>query len=327
MNAIRIFTLGVALLSATAFAEDLFTLNGKSTSDKDLTPAQQQQIFELKTQYYEHMNSLLDNILFENHVAEMAKKQNKNPDEVEDKILAVKEPSDKALKAFFEANKNRIPPNFKFEDVKGEIVKAVKQEEMRKKKDEIVSKIRRDQKFAMSMSKPEAPVFQIQTEGFPRKGKDDAKVTIVEFADYQCPHCKIASESLKKLTDKFRNKVRLVYLDYPINHSGVSRAVAEASHCADEQGKFWDFHYKAFESQDKLDKDSPLKLAKDVKLDEAKFKACMDLAKGKAMVDKAFAEGVRIGVSGTPYLLINGRRYLGAHTVEALSKEVESQLK
>jgi protein-disulfide isomerase len=169
--------------------------------------------------------------------------------------------------------------------------------------------------------------LQIQTEGFPRKGKDDAKVTIVEFADYQCPHCKIAAESLKKVSEKFKNKVRLVYIDYPINPSGVSRAVAEASHCADEQGKFWDFHYKAFESQDKLDKESPLKLAKDVKLDEAKFKACMDLAKGKAMVDKAFAEGSRIGVGGTPYLVINGRRYLGAHTVEAITKEVELQLK
>ncbi len=327
MNLIRLITLCVTLLSTTAFAEDLFTLNGKSTTEKDLTPAQQQQVFELKTQFFEHMNSLVDSIIFENHVAEMAKKQNKTPDEVEDKILAVKEPSEKALKSFFEANKHRIPPNFKFDDVKGEIVKAVKQEEIRKKRDEIVAKIRREQKFAMSMSKPEAPVFQIQTEGFPRKGKDDAKVTIVEFADYQCPHCKIAAESLKKLTEKFRNKVRLVYMDYPINPSGVSRAVAEASHCADEQGKFWDFHYKAFESQDKLDKESPAKLAKDVKLDEAKFKACMDLAKGKTMVDKAFAEGTRIGVGGTPYLVINGRRYLGAHTVEALSKEVESQLK
>jgi protein-disulfide isomerase len=65
-------------------------------------------------------------------------------------------------------------------------------------------------------------------------------VTIVEFADYQCPHCKIAAESLKKVTEKFKGKVRLVFMDYPINPSGISRAVAEASHCALEQGKFWE---------------------------------------------------------------------------------------
>jgi protein-disulfide isomerase len=70
-----------------------------------------------------------------------------------------------------------------------------------------------------------------------------------------------------------------------------------------------------------------LKLAKELKLDEAKFKACFDGTKGKAIVEKGRMEGERIGVSGTPYLLINGRRYMGAHTYEAIVKEVETSLK
>ena len=62
-------------------------------------------------------------------------------------------------------------------------------------------------------------------------------------------------------------------------------------------------------------------------MDEAKFKACLEGTKGKALVEKARSEGERIGVSGTPYLLINGRRYMGAHTVEAITKEIETSLK
>jgi protein-disulfide isomerase len=190
-----------------------------------------------------------------------------------------------------------------------------------------LEKVKKSKKFTLNLQKPEAPVVDVKFEGFPAKGKDGAKVTIIEFADYQCPHCKVASESFKKVTEKFKDKVKFVYLDFPVNPSGISKVVAEGSHCAEEQGKFWDYHYKAFEGQATLDKDSPTKLAKELKLDEAKFKACLEGTKGKALVEKARSEGERIGVSGTPYLLINGRRYMGAHTVEAITKEIETSLK
>ena len=317
----------LAIFANVARAEDLFNLGGKAYSEKDLTPAQQQQVYESKMQNFEQIKSIVDGIIFDNHLTEEAKRQNKSRDEIEAKLLNVKEPSDRAVKTWYEANKTRIPPSYKFDDVKGEISKIVKQEEMRKRRDDVIAKIKKDRKFALSLLKPVAPIIDVKTDGFPAKGSEGAKVTIVEFADYQCPHCKVAAESLKKVTEKFKGKVRLVFIDYPINPSGISRAVAEASHCATEQGKFWDFHYKAFESQSTLDKDSPSKLAREIKLDEAKFKACMDAAKGKAIVDKALGEGERIGVSGTPYLLISGRRYLGAHTPEAISKEIETVLK
>jgi|694.fasta_scaffold37768_2 protein-disulfide isomerase len=327
LKSFALLVLGLVICGSAARAQDLFNLDGKAYSEKDLTPAQQQQVYESNMQNFEQIKSIVDGIIFDNHVMEESKKQNKSRDEVEAKILNVKEPSERAIKAWYEANKTRIPPSYKFEDVKGEIAKIVKQEEMRKRRDDVIAKIKKDRKFVLNLGKPTAPLIDVKTEGFPAKGQDGAKVTIVEFADYQCPHCKIAAESLKKVTEKFKGKVRLVFMDYPINPSGISRAVAEASHCAMEQGKFWDFHYKAFDAQSTLDKDSPAKLAREIKLDEQKFKACLDAAKGKSMVEKAHSEGERIGVSGTPYLLINGRRYMGAHTPEAITKEIETALK
>jgi protein-disulfide isomerase len=327
LKSFYILILGFALAGTVASAQELFTLGGKVFSEKDLTPAQQQQVFESNMQNYEQLKSLIDSVIFDNHVAEQSKKQNKSKQDMEAKILSVKDPSDKAMKAWFAANKSRIPPTYKFEDIKGEISKIVKQEEMRKRRDDVVAKIKRDQKFKLNLSQPSAPVVDVKIDGFPSKGNDNSKVTIVEFADYQCPHCKVAATSLKKVADKFKGKIRLVFLDYPINPSGVSRAVAEASHCAAEQGKFWEYHYKAFDSQSSLDKDAPLKLADQLKLDGQKFKTCLESSKGKMIVDKSMSEGERIGVSGTPYIIINGRRYLGSHTPEAISKEVEISLK
>lgn len=326
-NKVSFIAFSLSFAAVPAFASGLFTLGGKTYTEKDLTPAQQQQIFEIELQNYEKTKSVVDGIVFEKHVDDQAKKQNKSREEIEKKLLDVKEPSEKQLKAWYESNKSMIPPNYQFDQIKGEISKIVMQEEMKKKRDDVLEKIKKDQKFALSIAKPESPVVDVKIDGFPAKGKDGAKVTIVEFADFQCPHCKNASESFKKVTEKFKDKIKYVYLDFPINPSGISKIVAEGSHCAAEQGKYWEYHYKAFEGQSTLDKESPLKLAKSLNLDEAKFKACFDGTKGKAMVEKGRTEGERVGVSGTPYLLINGRRYMGAHTVEAISKEIETSLK
>lgn len=327
MKKLRLAVIGTFIVASPVFAEGLFSFGGKNYSEKDLSPAQQQQIYEIAVQNYEQSKAAVDGFIFDLHLDEEAKKQNKSRADVEKKLLEVKEPSEKAIKAWYESNKNRIPPTYQFDQIKGEISKIVSQEEMKKKRDELLEKIKKSKKFSFAMTPPVAPVVDVNIEGFPSKGKDGAKVTVVEFADFQCPHCKQASDSLKKVTEKYKDKIKYVYLDFPINPSGISKVVAEGSHCAAEQGKYWEYHYKAFDGQSSLDKESPTKLAKDLKLDEAKFKACLDGTKAKALVEKGRVEGERIGVSGTPYLLINGRRYLGAHTYEALTKEIETSLK
>jgi len=203
----------------------------------------------------------------------------------------------------------------------------VQQEHLKEKRESILNKLKKDKKFSLTVQKPVSPKLDVKVDGFQSKGKDTAKVTVVEFADYQCPHCKIAAENLKKAVDKKKSDVRFIYIDYPLNPSGVSKAIAEASHCAAEQGKYWEFHYKAFADQSTLTNESGDKIAADLKLDLTKFKDCMTNGRGKAVVEKGKAEGERIGVSGTPFLLINGERYLGAHTSEAFIAAIEAYIK
>lgn len=313
--------------SPTAVAGALYSFGGKTISAVDLTPAQQQQIFELEAQKFEMHRAFIDKIVLDVYFAEEAKKKSKTAEDVEKAAFDVKEPSEKALKAWYAKNKAHIPPNYEFDKIKAEIVKIVKDDELKGKRTALLEKVKKSGKFALIAKMPVGPTVDVKTDGYPFKGKEGSKLTVVEFADFQCSHCKAASEVFKKVAAKYSDKMKYVFVDFPINPSGISKIVAEGSHCAAEQNKYWEYHYKAFDGQTKLDKDSAIKFAKELKLDEPKFKACFEGTKGKAMVEKGRTEGDRIGVSGTPYLLFNGHRYLGAHTVEAVTKEVETYLK
>jgi protein-disulfide isomerase len=315
------------LMSDYSQAQPLYSLGGKTVSVGELSPASQQELYEIQMESFEKTKQSVDSTLFENFAVEQAKKTGKSLQETQMKLLEVKDPSDKEVKSWFEENKSKIPPNLKFEDIKGEISKIVKQERARNKRVEAVEKIKKDNKFALLVAEPVAPILDVAVAGFPTKGKDAAKLTVVEFADYQCPHCKVAAEAFKKISERQKDKVKFVFIDYPVNPSGISRIIAEQSHCAAEQGKFWEFHYKAFDKQSALDASSGEAIANELKLDSAKFKKCVESGVGKSIVDKAKAEGDRIGVSGTPFILINGKRYIGPASFEALTKKIESLLK
>lgn len=325
--------IAAAALSATvvagiAHAESLFKFKDKAYDTKDLTPGQQQTLHDLKLDQFNRMEAFVDQTILEIHLDELAKKDNKPREKIEEELFASKEPSDKEIKDWFEANKNRLPPNYKLEQIKNDIANLLKQEQRKKIRDDLLAKLRKDGRLELSFKAPVAPQHQFALDGFPSKGDPKAKLTIVEFADYQCPHCRSAKEPIDKVLKKYAGKVRLVFLDYPINPSGISLKVAEASLCAEQQGKYWEFHDLAFEKQKELGsmgQDAPKKIAAQLKLDEAKFDECLKTDAPAQRVKKARAEGDRVGVTGTPAIFINGRRISG-HEEEQLESEIKKAL-
>ena len=313
--------------SPTAVAGAVYIYNGKTISTPELSPGLQQQFFEIEYQAFEQRRAFADSVLIGNHFAELAKTKKKTVEEVQKAEFDVKEPSEKAMKEWYTKNKSHIPAGYDYDKIKTQIAGVIKDEATAAKRTALLAKLKNAGKYAFTGTTPASPTVEIKMDGYPFKGKDGAKLTIIEFADFQCSHCKVASEVLKKIPAKYTNQWKYVFIDYPINPSGISKVVAEGSHCAADQNKYWEYHYKAFDGQSTLDKDSPTKFAADLKLDAAKFKTCFDGTKGKALVEKGRLEGERIGVSGTPYLIINGHRYLGAHTVAAFTKEFDTYLK
>ena len=301
----------------------LYSSGGKPVAVDDLSPAARQALYEASRQYFESVERIVENNLLEEHIVSLSKKSGKSLMEVETELFSAKV-SEKEAKDWYESNKARLNGR-DFDSIKNEINHYLSRQKMEDIKNDVLEKIKKERKFSMALKAPEVPTVEIDSRGFPEKGGKNAKVTIVEFADYKCPHCREASASLKKITDKFGDKVRLVYLDFPLRDEGVSMKVALGAVCADAQGKFWDYHYKAFEDQPGLNNDSPEKLAEQLKLNLGDFKKCMTDKKTMDKVAKSKEEGQRIGVQGTPAIYLNGRKHAG-YSEESLEAEIKKLL-
>lgn len=172
----------------------------------------------------------------------------------------------------------------------------------------------------------------------PQLGNADAKVTIIEFGDYQCPLCRAFwRETLPRIKKEYveTGRVRIVFRDFPIQDIHPEATVtAMAAECAEDQGKFWEFHDKVFREQDRRGRDvvrykvaDVKRWATDVGLEAAAFNECLDSERHKAEVQKDYKDGADIGMNGTPVFFINGRALVGAHPFATFQKIIEEELK
>jgi len=156
---------------------------------------------------------------------------------------------------------------------------------------------------------------------------DKAKITIVEFSDFQCPFCQSFHPTLEKIVSEYGNDVAWVYKHFPLDsiHPNA-RPAAEASECAAEQDKFWEFAGKLFENQSRLGTDYYKELASELGLNTKKFNSCVDSGKYKDKVESDYQEGVAAGVRGTPGSFINGQPLNGAQPYETVKAAIDSLL-
>ena len=170
---------------------------------------------------------------------------------------------------------------------------------------------------------------QISIAGSPAKGPANAKITIVEFSDFQCPYCIKAIGHLDAALKAFPKDVRLVYKHFPLESHGQARMAAQASLAAEQQGKFWPMHDRLYAQSRQISRMNVLNWAKELGMDMPKFVAALDSAAVKGQVDRDVKEGDRIGVQGTPTVFVNGKKYQGALDpgvfLPVLTKELTGQ--
>lgn len=163
-------------------------------------------------------------------------------------------------------------------------------------------------------------------------GSDSAKVEITEYADYQCPFCQTFDQlqlpTIKQdLIDSGRLRWR--YRDFPLQQHPFSRLAAHSAACADEQSKYWEQHRRIYEGQQDWAESrdaAPIfrQYAQGNGLNLARYDACMQSAKYAGRIQASYDEGVRVGVSGTPTLLVGGRLYQGRLDSDAIARLVDS---
>jgi protein-disulfide isomerase len=160
----------------------------------------------------------------------------------------------------------------------------------------------------------------------PMKGSAGGKVTIVEFADYECPHCKRLQPVLRQIVDEFHNDVKVYFKHYPLPQHTNARLAAEAAVAANKQGKFWAFQDKLWDKQDELSPAVIEKLAKESGLDVAKFRQDLASDAVKARVQKDRDEGQALGLQATPTVYIDGREYTDPKDTESLREWIKEDL-
>ncbi len=149
----------------------------------------------------------------------------------------------------------------------------------------------------------------ISVEGSPSRGPDAAPVTIVEFADFECPFCQKIAPALDALWQKRQTSVRFVYKFMPLAMHPHGESSARAAIAAQAQGKFWEMHDKLFANGEHLDDAAILSYATAIGLDLARFRADLQSPATNARIDADRKLGDALNVKGTPTIFINGREY------------------
>lgn len=155
-------------------------------------------------------------------------------------------------------------------------------------------------------------VKEIPTEGRPVFGNPRAPVTVVVFADFECPHCRAEAPVLRQAVQQFRGQARLVYKHYPLNMHPRAKRAAVAAEAALAQGKFWEMHDQIFAHQDALEDEDLERYAKAIGLDMAAYAAHFGAERGLSAVEGDRKDGDTLGFTGTPAVFINGRQYTPA---------------
>jgi protein-disulfide isomerase len=160
----------------------------------------------------------------------------------------------------------------------------------------------------------------------PIRGGKDAKITIVEFSDFQCPFCSRVNPTLAQINQTYGDKVRVAFKHLPLRIHPDAPAAHAAAEAAHRQGKFWEMHDKIFANQRDLKPEKFRDYAKESGLDVVKFDKDVASPDVKKKIDADSQEADKLGVSGTPAFFINGRYLSGAQPFEAFKKMIDEEL-
>ena len=159
------------------------------------------------------------------------------------------------------------------------------------------------------------------------QGEQDAPLTLVEYGDYECPHCGAAYPIVKRVQKKLGKSLQFVFRNFPLTESHPHALhAAQAAEAAALQDKFWEMHDKIFENQETLEDDDLLGFAQELKLDEKKWERDFSSDAIESRIEKDFNGGIRSGVNGTPTFFINGVRHDDSFAYPVLLAALQEQL-
>jgi len=278
-------------------------------------------LLKVRSQYYlaerQALDQLIDDYLLE---AKANLEHLTVPDLIKRDIESkIQDPTEDQLRVYYEGLGTDQP----YADVREKILFSIHQRRLSASRAEYVRSLREQTGVLVSLA---APTADVPINGAPIQGAREAPVTIIEFADYECPYCQQIHPLLKKLEQEFDGKVALAFKDFPLPMHPRAAKAAEAARCAGAQGKFWELHDLLFEHASHLEIPQLKEYAQTLQLDMQKFDKCLESGEQTAAVQKDFAEAQHLGLSGTPSFFVNGHFFSGTVKYNTLREMVAQEL-
>ena len=320
-----ILSTGASATRAFAGAQDrvVATVGDHQITESQLDAKIKSQMASLESRIYDLKRQALESMADDYLIEQAARRANLSVDdyvkkEVRDKAETV---SDAQARKYYDDHKKQIPAPY--DQVKDRLISGLNNQKVQEQRAKLVASLRANTPIKIMIA---APRVAVASAGHPELGGKDAPVTIVEFADFQCPFCRRAEDTLKDLRAKYGDKIKLVYMDFPLPMHDHALDAAKAALCADEQGKFWAYHDDLYANQSKLAPADLKAYANQLGLDTARFDGCFDQAKFEARVRRDMTKGSRLGVDGTPSFFIDGRPLVGSQPLEAFEQVIDEEL-
>jgi protein-disulfide isomerase len=315
--------------SSGSSGEPVATIDGEPLSKAALDQEVAPQLARLDEEAYEIRKQQLDEMINDRLFAAEAKRRGVTVDaliqaEVTDKVTPV---SDSDIQDFIAKNRRRL----RLPDDPTPVIPQIKDylatEKTKARREAFASDLREKAHVQVLLKMPALYRAPIDLKGAPSKGPDNAPVTIVEFSDFHCPFCRGVQPTLQQVLQKYPNDVRLVYKHFPIDSlHPQARRVAEASWCAQQQNRFWQFHDAVYANPPDASAAAIKSFATTAGLDMNAFDTCVASGRAEPIVQAHIDEGTHYGVSGTPGFFVNGRLLSGAVPFKSFSEIIDEEL-
>ncbi len=299
-------------------------VNGKEITEKELEDflgialaMKHQEIYQLK-------RAALQDLIFIKLQEEKAKSENITLEEYYEKnvLNVVPEPTEEEINNFYQQNKGRMG-NLSEEEAKKQIANYFKSQKIQEADEKLKEKLLKEAKIETYLKPPK---MDLAKGNEPTKGAKDAPIVIVEFTDFQCPFCSRVQSTLEKIFNDYPGKVQLIFKDLPLDFHKQAKDAHIAAQCANEQGKFWEYHDILFKNQTQLFPDKLKEYAKQLELDMDKFNQCYDERKYEKYVNESIEQAQNLGISGTPTFFVNGRIIRGAQPFDQFKQIIDEEL-
>jgi protein-disulfide isomerase len=325
---LAVFALPPVVLAEAAMSAPLAEVNGEAITAKDLESSLGTKLSKLEEQIYTLKRDELENLIAQRLLAqEAAKRQMPVPALVDAEVTSkVGLVTEQEIEEFYQANKDRLRADEG--GVRDTIRAHLQHQKLLIRRKQFVDSLRSQSKVVVNLQAPPVVRVAVSTDGAPIRGAEEAPVTLVEFSDFHCPFCNRAQGTLKQVLERYPGRVKLVYRDFPLERlHPQARPAAEAARCANDQGKFWEYHDVLYSNAPRGGPDDLRRYAEQVGLDVPKFQQCVASGAHRAGVQRDMEEGSRLGVTGTPAFFVNGRPLEGAQPLDAFVRVIEEELR